>query len=208
MTPRIKNCVDSAFYYQNEILQEISKHSTADTSDRSHVAMAFISMAVSDFKAILTEVSNDNPGPAFKTFRLLYEDVVNGLWTQQFGSDDLIDKLLNADNGELPGSIANRAAKLDTVFVDPADVAAGGEEGTLFVHFQKKFWKSANSYTHGGSMAIQMELSGYGEELQYAMLRSSMTLFLVIADAMFRLHHKKQNDALTEIANTYFAEKW
>jgi hypothetical protein len=57
-------------------------------------------------------------------------------------------------------------------------------------------------------MAIQMELSGYGEELQYAMLRSSMTLFVVIADAMFTLHHKKPNDVLTGIANTYFAENW
>jgi len=208
MTPRIKNCVERARHYQNEVLQEISKHPTADTSDRSHVAKAFISMAVSDFKAILTEISDDNPGPAFKVFRLLYEDVVNGLWTQQFGSDDLIDKLLNGDSGQPPGPIADRAAKLDTVFVDPADVAAGGKEGTLFVHFQNKFWNTANSYTHGGSMAIQMELGGYGEELQHGMLRSGMTLFIVIADAMYRLHHKKPNDVLTGIANTYFAEEW
>jgi Family of unknown function (DUF6988) len=207
MTPRIKNCVERARCYQDQILLEISKHQTADGSDRSVVATVAIKMAAGDFKAILTEIDNDNPGPAFKLFRLLYEDVVNALWAQAFATAELIGKLLHTDHGQLPGSMAERAEKLDTIFVAPSDVATDDDD-TLFVHLQSKFWKTANSFTHGGSLAINRELAGYDEESTYQMLRSSMTLFLILIDAMYRLHYCKPNDVLSGIAQTYFAEKW
>lgn len=207
MTPGIKNCVERARYYQDQILREISKHRPADESERSLVAIAFIKMAAGDFKAMLTEVESDNPGPAFKLFRLLYEDVVNALWTQAFAPDELVGKLLHSSHGKLPGSMAERAKKLDTIFVNPSDVEPD-DDGTLFVHFQNKFWKISNSYTHGGSLAIQRELAGYDEELTHGMLLSSMTLFLTLMDAMYRLHHGNANDALGRIAQTYFVEKW
>jgi DNA processing protein len=207
MTTSIERCIERAAHYQNEILQEISKVPTADTSDRSLVATAFIKMAVGDFKAILTEISNNNPGPAFKLFRLLYEDVVNGLWAQAFAKDELIDKLLHGTDGQLPGHMADRAKELDAIFVDPSD-GEPDDDGTLFVHFQTKFWKTANSYTHGGSMAINRELAGYDEKSIHESLRSSTTLFIMFIDAMYRLHYKKPNDALTTIAQTYFAENW
>jgi hypothetical protein len=79
VTDRIKHCVERATHYRDEVLQEISKHPTADNSDRSLVAMAFIKMAVGDFNAILTEISNENNGPALTLFRFLYEDVINAL---------------------------------------------------------------------------------------------------------------------------------
>ena len=205
MTNRIKHCVERANHYQNEVLKEISKHPTSDNSDRSLVATAYIKMAVGDFKAILTEIGNDNPGPAFKLFRLLYEDVVNALWAQAFAKDELIAKLLHTDHGQLPGSMAERAEKLDTIFVAPSDVEP---DDTLFVDLQSKFWKTANSFTHGGSLAINRELAGYDEESTYEMLRSSTTLFVMIMDAMYRLHHNKPNDVLSGIAQTYFAEQW
>jgi hypothetical protein len=53
------------------VLQKISKQPTADTSDRSVAATAFIKMAAGDFKGIISEIGSDNPGPAFKLFRLL-----------------------------------------------------------------------------------------------------------------------------------------
>ncbi len=34
MTPRIKNCLERAIHYRDEALKEISKHPTADTSER------------------------------------------------------------------------------------------------------------------------------------------------------------------------------
>ena len=77
VTPRIKHCVERATHFREGILQEVSKQKTADNSDRSRVATAFISMAAGDFKAILTEIGNDNNGPALKLFRFLYEDVIN-----------------------------------------------------------------------------------------------------------------------------------
>ncbi len=40
MTPHIKNCVERARHYQDEILQEISKHQTADNTDRSLLSTA------------------------------------------------------------------------------------------------------------------------------------------------------------------------
>jgi DNA processing protein len=202
-----KHWIERAAHYRNEMLQEISKIPTADTSDRSRVATAFIKMAVGDFNAILTEIGNDNLGPAFKLFRLLYEDVVNGLWAQAFAKDELIEKLLHGTDGQLPGPIADRAKELDTIFVDPSNLEPD-DDGTLFVHFQSKFWKTANSYTHGGSMAINRELAGYDDESIYESLRSSTTLFIMFIDAMYRLHYQKPNDALTVIAQTYFAEKW
>jgi hypothetical protein len=73
-TTSIKNCVERATHYREQILQEVSKHQTADSSDRSLVATAFIKMAAGDFKAILTEIGNNNQGPALKLFRFLYED--------------------------------------------------------------------------------------------------------------------------------------
>jgi hypothetical protein len=189
------------------MLQEISKIPTADTSDRSRVATAFIKMAVGDFNGILTEIGNDNPGPAFKLFRLLYEDVVNGLWAQAFAKDELIDKLLHGTDGQLPGHMADRAKELDTIFVNASDLEPD-DNGTLFAHFQSKFWKTANSYTHGGSMAINRELAGYDDKSIYESLRSSTTLFIMFIDAIYRLHYKKPNASLTVIAQTYFAEKW
>ena len=205
MTPRIKNCVERAIHYRDQVLQEISKHPTADTSDRSVVATAFIKMAAGDFKGIISEIGSDNPGPAFKLFRLLYEDVVNGLWAQAFAPDDLIADLLHTDHGQLPGAMAERAAKLDTMFVPPP---TAGDDDKLFVDLQSKFWKVACSYTHGGSMAINRELAGYDEESTYEILRSSTTIFVLFIDAMYRLHHQKPNDVLSGIAQTYFAEKW
>ena len=41
---------------------------TADNSDRSRVATAFISMAAGDFKTILTEIGNENNGPPSSCF--------------------------------------------------------------------------------------------------------------------------------------------
>jgi len=57
-------------------------------------------------------------------------------------------------------------------------------------------------------LAINRELAGYDEESTYEMLRSSTTLFVMIMDAMYRLHHNKPNDVLSGIAQTYFAEQW
>jgi hypothetical protein len=37
MPDRIKHCIARAEHYQNEVLQEISKHPTANDSDRSKV---------------------------------------------------------------------------------------------------------------------------------------------------------------------------
>jgi hypothetical protein len=88
------------------------------------------------------------------------------------------------------------------IFVFPID------QDTLFADLQGKFWKTANSFTHGGSLAINRELAGYDEGSIYEILRSTTTLFLLSVDAMYRLHHKKPNDALSNIAQTYFVEKW
>jgi hypothetical protein len=207
MTPRIKNCVRRARHYQGQILREISNCRAVDDSDRSVVATAGINMAVGDFKAILTEIDNNNPGPAFKLFRLLYEGVVNALWTQVFATDEVIGKLLRTGHGRLPGSMAERAEKLDTIFVAPSDVETD-DEVTLFVYFQNKFWKGANSFTHGGSLAIKRELDGHDEKSTYEVLRSSTTLFVVLIDAMYRLHYGTPSDVLSGIKQKYFAEKW
>jgi hypothetical protein len=207
MTGRIKRCIERATHYQNEVLKEMSKHPTADNSDRSAVATAYIRMAVGDLKAILTEIGNDNHGPSFKLFRLLYEDVVNALWLQAFAKDKLIAKLLHSDHGQLPGHIAGRAKELDTIFVAPSTVEPEDDD-TLFAHFQSNFWKPANSFTHGGSLAINRELAGYDEGSTHEILRSSTTLFIVLMDAMYRLHYKKPNAVLSGIAENYFAEQW
>jgi hypothetical protein len=204
-TGRIEHCVERATHYRDQVLQEIRKHPTADTSDRSVVATALIKMAAGDCRGIISEIQSGNPGPAFKLFRLLYEDVVNGLWAQAFASDDIITALLHTNHGQLPGKMWERAAKLDTVFVLPP---TAGDEDKLFVDLQSKFWKTANSYTHGGSMAINRELAGYDEESTYEILRSGTTIFILFIDAMYRLHHKKPNHVLSAIAATYFAEKW
>jgi hypothetical protein len=205
MTPRITKCVERARYYQDQILKEVSKHQTADNSDRSLVSTAYIKMVVGDYGAILTLVEAENPGAAFKLFRLLYEDVINALWVQAFAPPGVIKKLLKGKKGQVPGTMAERAAKLDTIFVPPAAVVP---EESLFVDLQSKFWKAACSYTHGGSLAINRELAGYDELSTYQMLRSSTTLFVLLMDAMYKLHNGKTNDVLWGIAQTYFAEKW
>jgi hypothetical protein len=105
----------------------------------------------------------------------------------------------------VPGTMAERTAQLDAIFVLPATVVP---EESLFVDLQSKFWKAACSYTHGGSLAINRELAGYDEKSTYQMLRSSTTLFVLLMDAMYKLHYKKTNDVLWGIAQTYFAEKW
>ncbi len=205
MPKNIKRWVERADYYRDAAIKEISKHGTADNSDRSLVSTAFIKMAENDFRGIISEILRDNHAPAFKLFRLLYEDVINGLWAQAFASDDTINKLLHADDGELPGKMWERAAKLDTIFVPPP---IAGEEDTLFVDLQGKFWKVMNSYTHGGSMAINRAIAGYDEGSIHELLRSSTSIFILLIDAMYRLHHKKPNDALTAISDKYFAETW
>jgi hypothetical protein len=205
MTSRIKNCVERAAHYRDEVLKEISKHATADASDRSWVATAFLKMAAGDLKGIISEIRDGNPTPAFKLFRLIYEDVVNGLWVQAFAPDEVAHELLHTDHGQVSGTMAERTARLDTVFVPPL---TAGDEDRLFVDLQGKFWKVACSFTHGGSMAINRELAGYDEESTYEILRSSTTIFVMLIDAMYRLHHGKPNDVLTGIAQTHFAEKW
>ncbi len=124
---------------------------------------------------------------------------------QAFASDDVVGKLLHSTDGQLPGTMAERAKALDTIFVPPPTVQP---EESLFVDLQSTFWKAACSYTHGGSLAINRELAGYDEESTYQMLRSSTTLFVLLMDAMYKLHHKKTNDVLWGIAQTYLAEKW
>ena len=205
MTPRIKNCLERARYYQHEVLQEMSKHQTADSSDRSLVATAYIKMVVGDYGAILTLIEADNPSAAFKLFRLLYEDIINALWVQAFAKRNVVKKLLHGKHGQVPGTMALRAKRLDTIFVDPSNMQPGD---TLFVHLQSKFWKAACSYTHGGSLAINRELAGYDEQEMYEVLRSSTTLFILLMDAMYRLHRGKINDVLRSVVETYFAEKW
>jgi hypothetical protein len=204
-TDRISYCVERAAHYRDEVLKEISKHPTADISDRSLVATAFIKMAAGDFQGIISEIGNHNPTPAFKLFRLLYEDVVNGLWTQSFAPDDVIAALLHSDHGQLPGTMAERVTKLDMIFVLPSTTE---DNDMLFVDLQSKFWKVACSYTHGGSMAVNRALAGHDEESTYEILRSSTTIFVLLIDAMYRLHHGTPNDALAVIAQQYFAEKW
>jgi hypothetical protein len=122
MTNRVKHCVERAGHYREGILQEVSKQKTADNSDRSRVATAFISMAAGDFKAILTEIGNDNNGPALKLFRFLYEDVINALWIQAFATDELIKELLHGKNGQVPGYMKDRAKELDTIVAPPPTV--------------------------------------------------------------------------------------
>ena len=205
MATSIKHCAGRAAHFRDEVLKEISKHPTADTTDRSVVATAFIKMAAGDFAAIIEAIEGGNRGPAFKLFRLLYEDIVNGLWAQAFAPDNLIANLLHTSHGQLPGTMAERAATLDTIFVPPSTSV---DEDKLFVDLQSKFWKTANSYTHGGSMAINRELAGYDDESTYEILRSSTSIFLLFIDAMYKLHHGKPNDALTGLIQTYFAEEW
>lgn len=205
MTPRIKNCVQRSRHYQHQILQEISKHQTADNSDRSVVATAYIKMVVGDYSAILVLVEADNHGAAFKLFRLLYEDVINTLWVQAFAKPSVVKELLHGKHGQVPGTMAARAKKLDTIFVHPSNIQPAD---TLFVHLQSKFWKAACSYTHGGSLAINRELTGYDEQDVYELLRSSTTLFMMLMDAIYRLHHGEANDVLWGLVQTYFAEKW
>lgn len=202
---KINHWLDRADYYRDEVIKEISKHGTADNSDRSAVATAFIKMAESDFRGIISEIRNGNQAPSFKLFRLLYEDVINGLWAQAFASDDVTKGLLHADDGKLPGKMKERAAQLDTIFVPPP---AAGQQDTLFVDLQGKFWTVMNSYTHGGSMAINRALAGYQEGDVYELLRSSTSIFILLIDAMYGLHHNKPNDALTAISDKYFAESW
>jgi hypothetical protein len=201
----IKQWLDRADYYRGEVIEEVSKHGTADDSDRSAVATAFIKMAESDFRGIISEIRNDNPAPSFKLFRLLYEDVINGLWTQAFAPDDVIKGLLHSDDGKLPGKMKERAAQLDTIFVPPP---SAGQQDTLFVDLQGKFWTVMNSYTHGGSMAINRALAGYEEGDVYELLRSATSIFILLIDAMYRIHHKKPNDVLAAISDRYFAESW
>jgi hypothetical protein len=201
----IKHWLDRADYYRDEVIKEIGKHATADNSDRSVVATAFIKMAESDFRGIISGIRNGNRAPSFKLFRLLYEDAINGLWAQAFASDDVIEKLLHADDGELPGKMKERAAQLDKIFVPPP---AAGEQDTLFVDLQGRFWRVMNSYTHGGSMAINRALAGYQEGDVYELLRSSTSIFILLIDAMYRLHHNKPNDVLAAIWDEYFAESW
>jgi hypothetical protein len=165
----------------------------------------FIKMAESDFRGIISEIRNGNQAPSFKLFRLLYEDVINGLWPQAFASDAVIKELLHTDDGKLPGKMHERSAKLDTIFVPPP---TAGQQDTLFVDLQGKFWKVMNSYTHGGSMAINRALAGYQEGDVYELLRSSTSIFVLLIDGMYRLHHNKPNDALTAISDKYFAESW
>lgn len=160
---------------------------------------------VGDYGAILTLVEAENPGAAFEVFRLLYEDVINALWVQAFAKPGVVKKLLHGKHGQVPGTMATRAKKLDTIFVPPPNVQPAE---TLFVDLQSRFWKAVCSYTHGGSLAINRELAGYDELSTYQMLRSSTTLFVLMMDAMYKLHHGKKNDALWGIAQTYFAEKW
>jgi len=208
MTPHIKNCVERARHYQDEILQEISKHQTADNTDRSLLSTAYIKMANGDYSAILSLVAAENPGAAFKLFRLLYGSMrMSSLpcGCRRLPVTTLFGKLLHSTDGQLPGTMAERAKALDTIFVPPPTVQP---EESLFVDLQSTFWKAACSYTHGGSLAINRELAGYDEESTYQMLRSSTTLFVLLMDAMYKLHHKKTNDVLWGIAQTYLAEKW
>ncbi|MGA7795853.1 MAG: hypothetical protein WCA19_22705 [Candidatus Acidiferrales bacterium] len=206
MTPRIKHCVERATHYREGILQEISKQKTADNSDRSRVATAFINMAAGDFKAILTEIGNDNNGPALKLFRFLYEDVINALWIQSFATDELIKELLHGQNGQVPGYMKDRAKELDTIFTPPPTVQP---KETLFVDIQGQLWKAACSYAHGGSLAINRELAGHDEESLYEVLRTSTNLFILLMNGMYELHHNhKPNDVLRGLANSFFAEKW
>ena len=185
----------SGHYYRDEVIKEISKHGTTNNSDRSAVATAFIKMAESDFGGIISEIRNGNQAPSFKLFRLLYEDVINGsVGAGVPQSDDIIKELLHADDGKLPGKMKERAAQLDTIFRFRPPTA--GQQDTLFVDLQGKFWTVMNSYTHGGSMAINRALAGYQEGGDvYELLRSSTSIFILLIDAMYRLHHNKPNDA-------------
>jgi Family of unknown function (DUF6988) len=206
MTTSIKHCVERATYYREEILQEVGKSKTADNSDRSRVATAFISMAAGDFEAILTEIGNNNRGPALKLFRFLHEDVINALWVQAFASDELVGKLLHGTDGQVPGTMAERAAQLDTIFVPPPTVQPAE---TLFVDIHGKLWKAACSYAHGGSLAINRELAGYDDASMYEVLRTSTNLFVMLMNGMYELHHdSKQNGVLRSLANSFFVEKW
>jgi hypothetical protein len=205
MTPRIKNCIERARHYQDQILRELSKYESADHSDRSLVSTTYMKMGNSDYGAILSLVAAENPGAAFKLFRPFYEDIVNALWIQAFAPPGVIKELLHGKNGQVPGTMAERAAKLDTIFAPP-DIAQSEE--SVFVDIQRKVWRTACSYTHGGSFAINHELTGYDELSIYQMLRNSTSLFVFLTDAMYKLHHKKTNNVLRRIALTYTAEKW
>jgi hypothetical protein len=161
-------------------------------------------MVVSDFDGIVLEISHGNRAAAFRIFRALYEDVVNALWVQEFAPEPLVNELLHGKGVELPGTMPKRAAKLDTVFVDPADPGSKA----LFIGIQTKLWKPACDYAHGGSLAINRALVGYDDEATYQVLRTSTTLLMLLVDAIYKLLHKKRNDTVWNIAQTYFAEKW
>ena len=70
---------------------------------------------VGDYGAILTLVDAENPGAAFKLFRLLYEDVINALWVQAFAKPSVVKKLLHGKSGKVPDTMATRTEKLDTI---------------------------------------------------------------------------------------------
>ena len=57
-------------------------------------------------------------------------------------------------------------------------------------------------------MAINRALAGYQEGDVYELLRCSTSIFILLIDAMYRLHHKRPNDTLTAISDKYFAESW
>lgn len=206
MTTNIKHCVERAVHYRKQMLDEVSRHKTADGSERSLVATAFIRMAAGDFQAILTEVGAGNNGPSLKLFRFLYEDTVNALWIQAFAKDELVTELLHRDTGQVPGYMSDRVKDLDKIFTPPPTVPT---KVSLFVDIQGKLWRAACSYAHGGSLAINRELAGYDDQTLFEILRTSTTLFIMLMNGMYELHHNsQQNPILRGIAQTYFAEKW
>ena len=78
VTVQVDNVGDSPALVQAWI-DSGDANQTADNSDRSLVSTAYIKMVNGDYGAILSLVAAENPGAAFKLFRLLYEDVINAL---------------------------------------------------------------------------------------------------------------------------------
>lgn len=60
-----------------------------------------------------------------------------------------------------------------------------------------------NSYTY---LSVAHELKWITPTVKD--IRTSTTLFVMLMDAMYKLHHRKRNDILWGIAQNYFADKW
>ncbi len=186
----IEKQIKESCTFQNEIEEILTAIIILDDNQRDILLVGFLTNALCHYRSIVVLIERRLYHSAFALFRVLFENVVRGLYMYNTFDDDKIKKLYHSENWDAKEFFKG---KMQIICKD-IDNTYGNQYGKLsFEKTRKKVYSCMCDYTHTGPQQIARNFnnaqstieSTFSEDLIVSTLSDSSILINVFAAMCF-----------------------